>query len=142
MKRILIVEDNTNNRQLIALVLEFHGYETIQAMNGQQAILAAKSRHPDLILMDISMPVLNGLDATRKIKQDSTVAHIPVVAMSVYDTEQDRQAVQDAGCLELLVKPIDISKLKSCIETTIAQYGKPAALNAPQSIQPQQLPNR
>ncbi|MBA3530599.1 MAG: response regulator [Ardenticatenales bacterium] len=121
MKRILIVEDNPNNRDMLTTILKFHGFETIQAEDGQQAIEKARETVPDLILMDLSMPVMNGWDATRQIKQDPALAHIPIVAVSAYDMLQDKEAALAAGCDAFLSKPLNMFALKERLEAIMAK---------------------
>lgn len=121
MKRILIVEDNPNNRDMLTTILKFHGFETFQAENGQEAIEAAKANPPDLILMDLSMPVMNGWDATRRIKADPALAHIPIVAVSAFDMLQDKEAALAAGCDAFLSKPLNMFALKERLEAIMSK---------------------
>lgn len=119
MKRILIVEDDPDNRDLIASILTFHGYATLRAVNGRQAVEVARESLPDLIMMDISMPIQNGLEASRQLKRSPETAHIPIVAMSAYDTRQDEAAALGAGCIAFLTKPLDMFELKQCLDSIL-----------------------
>ena len=115
-KRILVVEDDSYSRDLMVSILTFHGYETLRATNGRQAVEVTHSKHPDLIIMDISMPIQNGLDATREIKSDPTLRHIPIVAMSAYDAREDEVAALKAGCVAFMPKPVELFRLKERLE--------------------------
>jgi two-component system cell cycle response regulator DivK len=115
-RRILVVEDDSYSRDLMVSILTFHGYETLRATNGRQAVEVAKAQCPDLIMMDISMPILNGLDATREIKRDPRLFHIPVIAMSAYDAREDALEAKRAGCVDYLTKPLELFRLKERIE--------------------------
>lgn len=122
MKRILVAEDDPNNRDLVTTILTFHGYITVRATNGRHAVRVAEETHPDLIMMDISMPIENGLDATRQIKQNPALAHIPVVAMSAYDSHQDKRDAFKAGCIDFLPKPLELFTLKDRLERIMDVY--------------------
>ena len=112
MKRILVAEDDPNNRDLVTTILKFYGYATIHATNGRHAIKIASEKSPDLIMMDISMPIQNGLDAARQIKGNPALSHIPIVAMSAYDSHQDKRDAFKAGCIDFLPKPLELFALK------------------------------
>jgi two-component system, cell cycle response regulator DivK len=115
-RRILVVEDDSYSRDLLVSILTFHGYETFRATNGRQAVDLAQVHTPDLIIMDISMPIMNGLDATREIKRDARIAHIPIIAMSAYDAREDEKEANKAGCVDFLAKPLELFRLKERIE--------------------------
>ena len=108
---ILIAEDEPRNMKLIRDLLQFYGYATIEAVNGSQAIEFAKLQKPQLILMDIQMPVLNGIEATQLLKQDEQLKNIPVVALTAFAMKGDREKIIAAGADEYLSKPIDLQKL-------------------------------
>jgi CheY-like chemotaxis protein len=112
MKTILVVEDNDNLRHLLSAQLELIGYSVLEAHNGQEALELFEKKHPDLILMDMSMPVLDGLTATRKIRERGE--HVPIVACSAFD-KQYRMTALEAGCNEFVEKPIDAMQLMSAI---------------------------
>lgn len=113
---ILIVDDDPGSMKLTYDLLGVFGYTTLAAINGQQAVEMAKNHKPDLILMDIQLPVMDGLSATRLIKADSTTRHIPIVAATAYAMKDDEQKVIEAGCDGYITKPIDIQVLLKTVE--------------------------
>ena len=115
-KTILIVEDDPKSMTLTRDLLKISGYETIQAFDGQQGVEMAKSAHPDLILMDIMMPKMDGLEATRIIKADEKTKHIPIIALTSYAMKGDREKTIEAGCDGYIAKPIDIKEVLKAIE--------------------------
>ena len=122
MKCILVAEDDPNNRDLVTTILAFYGYSTVRATNGRHAVQVAKQKHPDLIMMDLSMPIQNGLDAARQIKLNPALTHIPIVAMSAYDTSEDKVAAFNAGCIAFLPKPLELFKLKDRLEQILTAH--------------------
>ncbi len=110
-KTILIVEDEPKNLTLLRDLLQVSGYLTIEATDGKQGVELAKSKKPDLILMDIMMPVMDGLEATRILKADATTANIPILALTSYAMRGDAERVLEAGCDGYLSKPFDIREL-------------------------------
>ncbi len=117
-KVILIVEDEQKNLKLIRDLLQKFGYTTIEATDGKQGVELAKTRRPDLILMDVQMPVMDGLEATRILKADATTKNIPIVVLTSYAMKGDKERILEAGCNEYLSKPIDIRELLK----TVAKY--------------------
>ncbi|MCX7067435.1 MAG: response regulator [Methylococcales bacterium] len=111
MATILIVEDNEMNMDMLSRRLSRRGYEIIAATDGEQGIELAIKQLPDLILMDMSLPIINGWDATRKIKQHQPTSHIPVIALTAHAMESDRQEALSAGCNDYDTKPIEIERL-------------------------------
>ena len=109
-KVILIVEDEPTNRKLVGDLLKRIGYITIEATDGKQGVELARAKKPDLILMDIQMPVMDGLEATRILKADATTKNIPVLALTSYAMEGDKERILEAGCDGYLTKPIDIQE--------------------------------
>ena len=107
-KKILIVEDNDLNLKLFRDLLEAHDYETIETKDGREAVQLAKSRRPDLILMDIQLPEISGLDVTRKIKADKDVCDIPIIAVTAFAMKDDEEKILRAGCEAYISKPISI----------------------------------
>jgi CheY-like chemotaxis protein len=105
---ILVIEDNLINMELVTAVLEAHGYEVLKANEAESGIRMARENRPKLILMDIQLPGINGLDATRIIKQDSSTKDIPVVALSAHAMTGDKQEAIAAGCSEYVSKPFQI----------------------------------
>ncbi len=113
-KKILIVEDNELNMKLFSDLLEAHGYETLQTREGLKALDMAREHKPDLILMDIQLPEVSGLDVTKWIKNDESIASIPVVAVTAFAMKGDEERIREGGCEGYLSKPITVS---SFIET-------------------------
>jgi CheY-like chemotaxis protein len=109
--RILVVEDNHDNMTLIADVIQTLGYDVIQAMDGQKGIEAAVAHKPDLILMDLSLPIMDGWTATRHIKSDPEIQHIPVIALTAHAMVGDRERALAAGCDDYVTKPINLGDL-------------------------------
>jgi two-component system cell cycle response regulator DivK len=120
-KVILIVEDDEKNLKLARDILQASGYETIEARDGRQAVQAARERLPDLILMDMRMPVMDGREATRQIKADPATCRTPVIALTASVMRGTEQGVLDAGCDGYLAKPFNIRDLLE----TIASHTQP-----------------
>ncbi|HHL42777.1 MAG TPA: response regulator [Hellea balneolensis] len=114
-KKILIVEDNELNMKLFSDLLSAHGYETKQTREGLKAIDLAKSYKPDLILMDIQLPEVSGLEVTKWIKDDKTLAKIPVVAVTAFAMKGDEKRIRDGGCQAYISKPITVSSFLATI---------------------------
>ena len=108
---ILIVEDDPKSLTLTKDLLEISGYTTIQATDGEQGVELAKAAKPDLILMDIMMPNMDGLEATRILKADTTTARIPIIAVTAYAMEGDSERTLEAGCDGYIAKPFDIQEV-------------------------------
>src|SRR5262245_62585455 len=111
MATILLVEDNDMNRDMIAQYLGHYGYTVLTARDGGAAVELARSAAPDLILMDISLPVLDGWEATRQLKADSETERIPVIALTAHAMAADRQKSMEAGCDDYEPKTIDFTRL-------------------------------
>ena len=111
MSRILVVEDNAMNRDMLTRRLERRGHETLVAVDGAEAIETARTEQPDIILMDMSLPEIDGWEATRRIKADATLRSIPVIALTAHAMAGDRQKALDVGCDDYEVKPIDFERL-------------------------------
>ena len=109
-KRILLVEDDSKNMTLFRDLLRVSGYETVEATDGKQGVESAKANKPDLILMDIQMPVMDGLEATKILKADSITSDIPIVALTANAMKGDEQRITEAGCDGYMTKPIDIKE--------------------------------
>ena len=113
---ILVAEDYDDTREFMMFTLASHGYEVLPAENGQEALDIARANHPDLILMDISMPVMNGLQATEMIRAtDDYLAQIPIIAVTAYDSSFKQKSLE-AGCNEVIPKPVDLDALNLTIE--------------------------
>ena len=115
-KRILIVEDNDLNLKLFRDLLGAHGYETIETKDGHDALGLAKEHQPDLIIMDIQLPEISGLDVTKQIKADLEVSNIPVVAVTAFAMRDDEEKILRAGCEAYISKPISIGPFLHTIE--------------------------
>ncbi len=107
-KKILIVEDNDLNLKLFRDLLMAHNYEIVETKDGLEAIRLARSENPDLILMDIQLPEVSGLDVTRRLKADADVSHIPIVAVTAFAMKDDEEKILAAGCEAYISKPISI----------------------------------
>ena len=105
---ILIVEDNERNMQLARDVLQFHGFQTVETVSGEDGVMMAREHHPDLILMDISLPGIDGVEATRQLKNEPSTADIPIVALTASVLHADRARFEEAGFAGLIAKPIDV----------------------------------
>jgi CheY-like chemotaxis protein len=114
-KTILVVEDYADSRSLMKFMLESDGYEVLEASNGQEAVETVKYHTPDLILMDMSMPVMDGLTATRIIRGLDATARLPIIAVTAYGKSYYRQALE-AGCDDLINKPLDSATLQPLLE--------------------------
>ena len=114
-KRILVVEDNPDNRTLISDLLHALGYEVMEAIDGIQGIEMAAKEKPSLILMDLSLPRKDGWEATREIKADETIKHIPIIALTAHAMLGDRERALKAGCDDYVSKPINLSELSGKI---------------------------
>lgn len=107
---VLIVEDNEKNLKLARDVLQFHGFRTVEAITGEDALVMAREHLPDLVLMDIALPGIDGVAATQQLKGDPSTANIPVVALTASVMEADRARFSEAGFVGLIAKPIDVLK--------------------------------
>jgi two-component system cell cycle response regulator DivK len=110
MKRILIVEDNEKNLKLFRSLLNSQGYETIEAREGEEGVRLAKYQNPDLIFMDIQMPVMDGVTATRILKESPETKDIPVIALTSYAMKGDRERFLSEGFVEYIAKPIKVDE--------------------------------
>lgn len=120
MARILLVEDNEMNRDMLSRRLSRRGFEVLLAENGQSGVEITISERPDLILMDMSLPVMDGWEATRRIKADPATAGIPIIALSAHAMARDREAALQAGCDDYDSKPVDLARLVRKIEQLLA----------------------
>src|SRR5207253_9240193 len=111
MPRILLVEDNEMNRDMLSRRLVRNGYEVFLAIDGQQGIDMALSDHPDLILMDMSLPVIDGWEATRRVKANDATRGIPVIALTAHAMAGDREKAMEVGCQDYDTKPVEITRL-------------------------------
>ncbi|VAW00672.1 Polar-differentiation response regulator DivK [hydrothermal vent metagenome] len=107
-KTVLIVEDNELNMKLFHDLLEAHGYQTLEARTGPEALKLAIDHRPDLILMDIQLPEVSGLEVTRKIKDNAELADIPIIAVTAFAMKGDEERIRQGGCEDYIAKPISV----------------------------------
>ena len=119
MPKILLVEDNEMNRDMLSSRLERKGFEVVQAVDGMSGVCMAKIQSPDLVLMDMSLPVLDGWEATRRLKADVETRHIPVIALTAHAMSSDRDKALEAGCNDYDTKPIDLPRLLGKIDALL-----------------------
>jgi CheY-like chemotaxis protein len=117
--KILLVEDNEMNRDMLSRRLERRGFQVAMAVNGEEGIAMAQRERPDLILMDMSLPVVDGWEATRRLKADAETAAIPIIALTAHAMSGDRQQALDAGCNDYDTKPIEFQRLLAKIEALL-----------------------
>ena len=108
-KKVLIVEDNELNMKLFHDLLDAQGYETLQTREGLQALALAREHHPDLILMDIQLPEISGLEVTKWLKEDDSLKSIPVVAVTAFAMKGDEEVIRQGGCEAYISKPISVT---------------------------------
>ena len=121
MARILMVEDNEMNRDALSRRLGRRGYEVVLAVDGKQGLTLARSAQPDLILMDLSLPEIDGWEATRCLKAASATAQIPLIVLSSHAMAGDREKALEAGCDDFDTKPVDFQRLLAKIETLLQE---------------------
>jgi CheY-like chemotaxis protein len=119
MPKILLVEDNEMNRDMLSRRLSRNGFDIVIAVNGQQGVEMASSETPDLILMDMSLPVLDGWEATRQLKANGSTARIPVIALTAHAMVQDKEKALAAGCDDFDTKPIELPRLLEKINSLL-----------------------
>lgn len=120
MAKILIVEDNEMNRDMLSRRLARRGYQIALAVDGEEGIAVARSETPDLILMDISLPVIDGIEATRRLKADAATQSIPIIGLTAHAMAGDREKVIAAGCDDYDTKPVELPRLLQKIEALLA----------------------
>ena len=123
MARILIVEDNDMNWDMLSRRLERRGYEVTRALDGRQGVTAAQTRQPDLILMDMGLPVMDGWEASRVLKSAPETRGIPIIGLTAHAMAEDRQKVIEAGCDDYETKPLDLARLLVKIEALLGKSG-------------------
>ncbi|HUG54741.1 MAG TPA: response regulator [Vicinamibacteria bacterium] len=127
MPKILLVEDNEMNRDMLSRRLERRGYDVVIAVDGQQGVDLAQSAQPDLILMDMSLPVIDGWEATRKLKGLGPMKATPIIALTAHAMSGDRERALEAGCDDYDTKPIELPRLLGKIEALLGTRAKPPA---------------
>ncbi|HWS54136.1 MAG TPA: response regulator [Pyrinomonadaceae bacterium] len=113
---VLVVEDFEDNRFMMRRLLEMSGYRVVEAVNGKQAVEMAETEHPAIILMDLSLPMLDGLAATRRIREQNGLGRVPIVAVSAHDSADFHAEALAAGCNEYVTKPIDFDQLVQLLD--------------------------
>jgi len=114
--KILVVEDNQDNREMVVKVLKFNGYQVVEAVDGEEAIEKAKAEDPDLILLDIFLPKMDGYEATRRLKGDTSLRNIPIIALTAHAMKGSMEEALAAGCDGYISKPIDVRELPKQIQ--------------------------
>jgi CheY-like chemotaxis protein len=121
--KILMVEDNDMNRDMLSRRLERKGFQVITALDGQQGVIVAQAEQPALILMDMSLPVVDGWEATKQLKADAATRHIPIIALTAHAMSSDREKCLAAGCDDYATKPVDfaelLKKMQDCLERKV-----------------------
>ena len=120
MKTVLIVEDNELNMKLFNDLLEAHGYQTLQTRDGMEALRIAREQRPDLIVMDIQLPEVSGLDVTKWLKEDDTLREIPVIAVTAFAMKGDEEKIREGGCQDYIAKPISVTKFLETVQKHLA----------------------
>ena len=118
---VLLVEDNDDNLRIYSTILTYSGYSVIEATDGEAAIAAAREHHPGLILMDVSIPKIDGWEATRRLKADAATRHIPVIALTAHAMSSDRVKALEAGCDDYDTKPVELTRLLDKIEALLSK---------------------
>jgi len=121
MKKILLVEDNEMNRDMLSRRLIRNGFEVVIAIDGEQGIVMAQSEHPDLILMDMSLPVIDGWEATRRVRASEATSTIPIIALTAHAMSGDREKAIEAGCDDYDTKPIEMPRLLEKINALLVR---------------------
>ncbi len=136
-KTVLIVEDNELNMKLFRDLLEAHGIATIETRNGMEVLEIARTKKPDLILMDIQLPEVSGLDVTKWLKSDEALKSIPVIAVTAFAMKGDEEKIRQGGCEDYISKPISVSRFVEVIQTYL---NKPAPEKTEEEKQEEDLP--
>lgn len=124
MSRILLVEDNEMNRDMLSRRLSRRGFEVVIAVNGQEGVEMTQQENPDIVLMDMSLPVLDGWEATRRLKADEETKHIPIIALTAHAMAGDREKTLEAGCDDYDTKPIEFARLLEKINALLASVSE------------------
>lgn len=125
MPKVLLVEDNEMNRDMLSRRLARKGYQVITAVDGAQGVVMAQSEAPDLILMDMSLPVLDGWEATRRLKAAPETRSIPIIAITAHAMSDDRERAIEAGCDDYDIKPVELPRLLAKIEALLQRGATP-----------------
>ena len=122
-RTVLLVEDTEDNRQMMKRLLEMSGYRVVEAVNGKQAVEVAREEQPEIILMDLSLPYIDGLAATREIRKLPGFRQVPIVAVSAHDTADFHSDALAAGCNVYVTKPIDYPELEELVQRLLRKNG-------------------
>jgi len=120
MPKILLVEDNEMNRDMLSRRLQRKGYQVVLAVDGRSGVEMTQTQAPDLVLMDMSLPVLDGWEATRRLKADAATRHIPVIALTAHAMSSDHEKALKAGCDDYDTKPVELSRLLAKIDALLS----------------------
>lgn len=131
-KKVMIVEDNELNMKLFHDLLEAHGVETIQARDGKNVLALARQHKPDLVLMDIQLPEVSGLDITKWLKEDDELKSIPVIAVTAFAMKGDEQKIREGGCEDYISKPISVIKFIETVQKYLTPVVKEDVVDAPE----------
>jgi two-component system cell cycle response regulator DivK len=129
MPKILLVEDNQDSREGLARRLQRRGYEVLQACDGVQGIALARSACPDLVLMDMNLPLIDGWEATRQLKAATETRYLPIIALTAHALSSDRIKTLGAGCADYHTKPVDLPHLLTQIEALLKSCQRPATVS-------------
>jgi CheY-like chemotaxis protein len=121
MAKVLLVEDNEMNRDILSRRLSRRGYVVVFAMDGQQGVEMARSEKPDIILMDMSLPVMDGWEATRRVKSDNAMRNVPVIGLTAHAMSGDREKALEAGCDDYDTKPVELDRLIGKMEQLLRE---------------------
>lgn len=119
MPKLVLVEDNEDNRDMLSRRLQKKGYDVAIAVNGEEALDVVRAETPDLVLMDISLPVMDGFEATRRLKSNDETRHIPIIALTAHAMSGDREKAIEAGCDDYDTKPVELPRLLAKIQTLL-----------------------
>ncbi len=123
--KILLIEDNELNRDMLSRRLERKGFEVVLAEDGESGVALARSEKPDLVLMDMSLPVMDGWAATREIRADREIARVPIIALTAHAMSGDRERALEAGCNDYDTKPVDLQRLVDKIQALVGPLPTP-----------------
>lgn len=126
-KKVLLVEDNADNQEIYRIILAHHGFSVLQAWDGEVGVRMARDHAPDLILMDLTMPVIDGLSATRMLKEDPRTSGIPIIALTAHAEHEDRAAAEAAGCTSFLAKPVAPARVAVEVRRVLGTQGTAAS---------------
>ena len=124
-KRVLLVEDNEDNRIVYSTILRHFGYHVSEALNGEEGIAKARAERPDLILMDISIPIIDGWEATQVLKHDPATREIPIIALTAHALASDRERARQVGCDDYLAKPCEPRTVLATVRRTLGETALP-----------------